>query len=91
MANGDRHISPETERVPRTDQAEPQPVPVDDPPGTLEDPPPHVVADAHGIGRASRLDRIARRAAQINETRGAGHERGLSDWLQAEREIDLTD
>ena len=69
----------------------PQPLPVDDPPETPADPPPYVVTDPPAIARASRLDRIARRAAQIHATRGAGHERDLSDWLQAEREIDLTD
>jgi hypothetical protein len=70
---------------------EPQPVPVDDPPETPNDPPPDVVRDPAEIGRASRLNRIARRAFQIYESRGGGHERALSDWLQAEREIDLTD
>jgi hypothetical protein len=47
--------------------------------------------DSPESARASRLDRIARRAYQIHETRGGGSERSLSDWLEAEREIDLTD
>ena len=70
---------------------EPQPVPVDEPPETPTDPSPYVVTDPAEISRASRLDRIARRAFQIYESRGDGHERALSDWLQAEREIDLAD
>ena len=36
----------------------------------------------------SRLDRIARRAREIYETRGGAHGRDLDDWLAAEREID---
>jgi hypothetical protein len=51
----------------------------------------YVVTDPPEIGRASRLDRIARRASELHETRGGGPENRLSDWLQAEREIDLTD
>jgi hypothetical protein len=36
----------------------------------------------------SRLERIARRAREIYETRKGGEDRALEDWLQAEREID---
>jgi hypothetical protein len=36
----------------------------------------------------SRLRRIAERAHQLYEARGAQHGRSLEDWLQAEREID---
>ena len=81
----------EKNQTPVVPPTEPQPVPVDGPPETPDDSPPHIVANAPGIGRASRLDRIARRAHQIHEARGGGYERRLSDWLQAEREIDLTD
>jgi hypothetical protein len=35
-----------------------------------------------------RLSRIARRAHELYETRGAHGGRDLDDWLQAEREID---
>ena len=36
----------------------------------------------------TRLERIARRAREIYETRGGAHGRDLDDWLTAEREID---
>ena len=80
----------QTEREPHTQQDEPSRRDREqkEPPGI---PPTEPQPVAPGIGRASRLDRIARRAAQIHETRGGGPERRLSDWLQAEREIDLTD
>ena len=35
-----------------------------------------------------RMTRIARRAHELYETRGAQDGRDLDDWLQAEREID---
>ena len=82
---------PEKNPPPVIPPAGPWPLPVDDPPETPADPTPYVVTDPSGVARASRLDRIARRAYQIHETRGGGPERSLSDWLQAEREIDLTD
>jgi hypothetical protein len=81
----------EKNHIPVVPPTEPQPVPVEDPPETRGDPHPYAVANPPGMGCASRLDRIARRVHQIHEARGGGYERGLSDWLQAEREIDLTD
>jgi len=36
----------------------------------------------------SRIDKIARRAHQLYESRGGTHGREVEDWLQAEREID---
>jgi len=36
----------------------------------------------------SRMERIARRAYEISQTRGTGHGGAVEDWLQAEREID---
>ena len=39
----------------------------------------------------ARLGRIARRAHELYEARGAEHGRNLDDWLQAEREIDADD
>jgi hypothetical protein len=37
----------------------------------------------------SRMNRIARRAHEIYEARGGEHGKALSDWLQAEREVDV--
>jgi hypothetical protein len=36
----------------------------------------------------SRIERIARRAYEISQSRGGNDGRALDDWLQAEREID---
>ncbi|MEP7116111.1 MAG: DUF2934 domain-containing protein, partial [Acidobacteriota bacterium] len=41
-----------------------------------------------GLDPGSRLARIARRAHELFEGRGAAHGLKLDDWLQAEREID---
>ena len=38
--------------------------------------------------REARLERIARRARELYESRGGEHGRDLDDWLAAEREID---
>lgn len=38
--------------------------------------------------QTSRIERIARRAYEISQSRGGEHGRALEDWLQAEREID---
>ena len=87
-------MASQTEREPQTHQGEPgRPVRETNEPPVIPptEPQPVPVDEPHEIGRASRLDRIARRASQIHETRGGGPERRLSDWLQAEREIDLTD
>jgi len=37
------------------------------------------------------MDRIAKRAHEIYESRGGEHGKALDDWLQAEREIDGED
>jgi hypothetical protein len=38
--------------------------------------------------RASRHERIAKRAFEIYEARGGDHGQDLADWLQAEQQID---
>jgi hypothetical protein len=44
---------------------------------------------AEGNGSpTSRIERIARRAYEISQSRGGHDGRALDDWLQAEREID---
>ncbi len=54
--------------------------------------PPSVDArPAHGVTGESRLNRIARRAYELYESRGGAHGFALEDWLQAEREIDAAD
>ena len=41
--------------------------------------------------KGSRMNRIAKRAHEIYESRGGEHGKALNDWLQAEREIDAED
>ena len=48
---------------------------------------PETTADSRP-GPPSRLERIARRAHEIYEARGAEDGKSLEDWLAAEREID---
>jgi DUF2934 family protein len=48
--------------------------------------------DSDGAGTSvvseSRMNRIARRAHEIYESRGGHHGQAVEDWLRAEREID---
>jgi hypothetical protein len=47
--------------------------------------------DASPDRRASRLERIARRAHELYEARGCNHGRDQDDWFEAEKEIDTED
>jgi hypothetical protein len=57
---------------------------------------PHMLERSNGLNSESpaigsagtRLNRIARRAHEIYESRGGEHGKAVEDWLQAERDID---